>query len=169
MWKILGTNTSYSLYSGNHDCDELRINHLPLLLVVTVPYARWFLWRADYTEDFLWRLHFQYGVACWRVVLREVYFEGPNRVWRALKTSILNIEVVYFHTSIYLPTILLHWVPMPMPMPTHAHRFWVGMDCCWLVWSRYGYKFEGNVGLYYPPTFQTGRLLTPLLFSLLAR
>jgi hypothetical protein len=29
---------------------------------------------------------FQFGVALWRVVLREeVYFEGPNRVWRALK------------------------------------------------------------------------------------
>jgi hypothetical protein len=26
------------------------------------------------------------------VVLREVYFEGPNRVSRALKTSILNIK-----------------------------------------------------------------------------
>ena len=38
-----------------------------------------------------WRLHFQFGVAFWRVVLREVYFEGPHRVWRALKTSILNI------------------------------------------------------------------------------
>ena len=33
----------------------------------------------------------QFGVAFWRVVLREVYFEGPNRVWRALKTSIWNI------------------------------------------------------------------------------
>ena len=71
-------------------CEEIRINHLTLLLVVTMPYACWFLWRADYIEDFKWRLHFQFGVALWRVVLREVYFEGSNRVWRALKTSILN-------------------------------------------------------------------------------
>ena len=70
--------------------EELTINHLTLLLVVTMPYACWFLWRANYTEDFKWRLHFQFGVAFWRVFLREVYFEGPNRVWRALKTSILN-------------------------------------------------------------------------------
>jgi hypothetical protein len=51
----------------------------------------WFLWRAYNVEDFKWRLHFQIGVAFWRVVLREVYFEGPNYVWRALKTSNLNI------------------------------------------------------------------------------
>ena len=48
------------------------------------------LW-AYYNEDFKWRLHVQFGVAFRRVVLREVYYEAPNRVWRALKTSILNI------------------------------------------------------------------------------
>ena len=56
---------------------------------MTMPYACWFLWRAYYIEDFKWRLHFQFGVAFWRVK-RYVNFEGPNRVWRALKTSILN-------------------------------------------------------------------------------
>ena len=55
-----------------------------------MPYTCWFLWQAYYIEDIKWRLHFQFGVAFWRVVLREVYFEGPNRVWRALKTSILD-------------------------------------------------------------------------------
>ena len=30
----------------------------------------------------------QIGVAFWRVVLREIYFEGPNRIWRGLKTSL---------------------------------------------------------------------------------
>ena len=73
-------------------CEELRGNHLTPLLVVTMPYACWFLWWwADYIKDFKWRLHFQFGVAFSRVVLREVYFEGPNRIWRTLKTSILNI------------------------------------------------------------------------------
>ena len=28
---------------------------------------------------------------------------------------------------------------------------WVGIGRCWWVWSRYGYKFEGNVGLYNLP------------------
>ena len=55
-----------------------------------MPYTCWFLWQAYYIEDIKWRLHFQFGVAFWRVVLREVYFEGPNRVWKALKTSILD-------------------------------------------------------------------------------
>ena len=71
--------------------EELRINHLTPFLVVTMPFACWFLWRAYYIEDSKWHLHFQFGVAFWEVVLREVYFEEPNHVWRALKTSILNI------------------------------------------------------------------------------
>ena len=52
----------------------------------------WFLWREDYIEDFKWCLRFQIRVAFWRVCLREVYIEGPNRVWRALRTSILNTD-----------------------------------------------------------------------------
>ena len=47
-------------------------------------------WRAYYMEDFKWHLHFQFGVAFWRVVLIEVYFEGPYQAWRALKASIWN-------------------------------------------------------------------------------
>ena len=72
-------------------CKELRINHLTLLLVLTMPYACWFLCRVNYIEDLKWRLRFQFGVVFWTVVLGEVYFEGPNCIWRALKTSILNI------------------------------------------------------------------------------
>ena len=71
-------------------CEESRIDHVTPFLVVTMPYACWFLWHAYYIEGFQWCLHFQFGVAFCRVVLREVCFEGPNRVWRALKTSILN-------------------------------------------------------------------------------
>jgi len=50
------------------------------------------VWWTNYIEDFKWPLHFQFGVVFWRVVLREVYFEGPIRVWRSLKTSILNTD-----------------------------------------------------------------------------
>jgi hypothetical protein len=65
-------------------CEDLKINHLTLFLVVTMRYTCWFLWHVDYIEDFKWHLHFQFGVAFWRVVLRAVYFEEPNHVWRAL-------------------------------------------------------------------------------------
>ena len=44
-------------------CEELRLDHLTRLLVVTMPYdACWFLWRVDYIEDFKWC----FGVAFWR-------------------------------------------------------------------------------------------------------
>ena len=33
-------------------CEELRINQLTLLLVVTMPSACWFLSRVEYIEDF---------------------------------------------------------------------------------------------------------------------
>ena len=57
-----------------------------------MPSACWLLRQwANSIADFKWRLlHFQFGGAFWKVVLREAYFEGPNRVWRALKTSILS-------------------------------------------------------------------------------
>ena len=74
--------------------EELRINHWTPLLVVTMPYACRFLWQADYIEDFKCHLHFQVGVAFWRAILREVYFnlKGPVAYWRALKTSILDTD-----------------------------------------------------------------------------
>jgi hypothetical protein len=55
-------------------CEVLRINHLTPSLVVRMPYACWVLRRrANYMKDFKWRLHFQFGVAFWRVVLSEEY------------------------------------------------------------------------------------------------
>ena len=68
-------------------CEESRIDRLTLFLVVTTPFACWFLWQTNYIEDFKWRrLHFQFGVTFRRVVLRERYilkgriaFEGH---WR---------------------------------------------------------------------------------------
>ena len=67
-------------------CEKLRINHLTLLLVVTMPYACWFLWWADYIEGFKWSLRFQFGVMFWRVVLTEVLY-----IWRA-KLRLKGIE-----------------------------------------------------------------------------
>ena len=69
-------------------CEELRINCLTLFLVVTLPFACWFLWQAYCIEDFKRRrLHIQFGVAFWRVVWRERYvskgqiaFEGHWRL-----------------------------------------------------------------------------------------
>jgi hypothetical protein len=53
--------------------EELKINHLTPLLVVLMLYTCWFLWWADYIEDFKGRLHFQFGVAfCW-AVLRGIF------------------------------------------------------------------------------------------------
>jgi hypothetical protein len=139
-------------------CEELRFNHLIALLVVTMPYACWFLWWAVYTEDFKWRLHFQIGVCHFSVhlrkgrvvlsqcplvrwasghwhykrtlhsrrplakkgtrvsiylnlglcfVLREVYFEGPNRIWKALKTSILNIDGGGERALVVVPSLFM--------------------------------------------------------------
>ena len=73
-------------------CEELRIDHLTPLPVITTPYACWFLWCADHIKDFKWLLHFQFEVAFWKVLLREAYFERPNRIRSASKTSISNID-----------------------------------------------------------------------------
>ena len=100
------------------ECKELRINHLTPLLVVNMPYTCWFLWWANYINNCNWRLHFQFGVAFRRVLLREIYFEGPNRVWRALKTSYQG------HTV----------------MPSQKHQpyvfswnTWLGFQLAWVV------------------------------------
>ena len=110
-------------------CEELRINHPTLLVVVTMPYACWLLWRIYYIKDFKWRLHFQFGVAFWRVVWREVYFEGPNRVQRALKTSILNIVCMHlrhmYQTNIKNDYIVNHklLIPLRWQIWEHLHPY----------------------------------------------
>ena len=80
----------YGTFFGTMWCEEPRINHLTPLLVVTMPYTCWFL----VVGGLYWGLHFRYGVAFWRVVMREVHYEGPNRIWRALKPSILNTTIL---------------------------------------------------------------------------
>ena len=67
-------------YTFMVQCEELRINHLTPFLVVTIPYACWFLWRANYIDNFKWCLHFQVGVALERAILREAYYEGPKGI-----------------------------------------------------------------------------------------
>ena len=52
-----------------------------------MPYACRFLCWTDSTEDFKWWcLHFQ----LWGLHFEGVYFEGPNHIWKAWKTSIFN-------------------------------------------------------------------------------
>ena len=55
-------------------CEELRMNHLTPLLVVTMPYAcsTWLLWWAHYIEDFKQCLHFQF----WGCVLKGCFERG---------------------------------------------------------------------------------------------
>ena len=82
----------------------------------------------------------QSGVVLSKVVLREVYFEGPNRVWRASKTWDMNGDLgsgpvwsgTWVFTSPYLPSGLgkegqLKWKrplrlarrrPLPWPTPS---------------------------------------------------
>jgi hypothetical protein len=108
-------------------CEELRSNHLTPLLVVTMPYACWFLWRAYYVEDFKWCLPFQFGVAFRRAILREVYFEGPFRIWRALKmTSILNTGVDANNVIMFA----VEWIYTTHFFFVHTHT--IEAACCGL-------------------------------------
>ena len=72
---------------------------------MTVPYTCRFLWRADYIEDFKWRLHFRFGVAFWRVGLRrgiiwrlKVTFEGH---WRPQSWT---LAAMHAHTIFQVST-----------------------------------------------------------------
>ena len=110
-------------------CEKSRTNHLKPLLVVTKPYTCWFLRLADYIEHFKWRLRFQFGVAFWRVVLREVYFEGPNHVWRALKTSILKTRCHHVTGWTWNTSILTKYMPKNLSrhcQELHQGQVWVG-------------------------------------------
>ena len=75
----------------NHVWRTLNMTQCPML----VGFLRW----VDNIKDFTWRLHFQCGVAFWRIILREVYFVVPNHVWRTLKTSILNTVNVSWYLA----------------------------------------------------------------------
>jgi hypothetical protein len=80
-----------------YNVNKLGINNLPPLLIVTMPYACRFLWRANYIEDFKWRLHSQYGVAFWggcfeqeRYILKgQIAFEWH---WRLQSWTTRGVE-----------------------------------------------------------------------------
>ena len=108
---MLNLCMSYMVHASSKS-EEVRINHLTPLLVMTMSYVCWFMWWVVYIEDLKWCLCSQIGVAFWRVVLWEVYFEGPNRVWRALKTSFLNTD----------STTSRLWKP-------RCTRYWGVMEC----------------------------------------
>jgi hypothetical protein len=143
-------------YMLSIQCEELRINHLTPLLVVTMSYDCWFLWWIDYIEHFKWRLHFQSGVAFWRVVLREAYFEGPSRVWRALVTSILNIDTHQFQKSLisllcveaYITStwrgLLLEvtWICLHDKVFNHKVRYIPKLNIKLLTWQRTPLTFK---------------------------
>ena len=83
--------------------EELRINHLTPLLVVTMPYTCWFLWRANYIENFKWCLHFQFGVVFWRAILRGIFWRAKSRL-KGIED--FNLE----HCPLWLlQALLLQW------------------------------------------------------------
>lgn len=75
-------------YSNTHTLVETIVSCIYWLIFVV----------GKLYEDFKCYYYFQSGVAICRVFLWEVYFEGPNRVWMALKTLILDIgsECVWY-------------------------------------------------------------------------
>ena len=74
--------------------EEIRINPLTPLHVMTMPYTCWYLWRAIHIEEFKWRLRFQ----TWGCVIYEGLFwereKGGSIVWRA-KPRLKGIEGVH--------------------------------------------------------------------------
>ena len=72
-------------------CEELRIDHLTPLLVVTMPNTCWFLWWAYCFEDFMWRLHLQLGIR-----FEGLFWERYYIFWRA-KLCLKGIEDFDLH------------------------------------------------------------------------
>ena len=99
-------------------CEELRINHLTPLFLVTIPYTCWFLWWADCIEDFKWRLHFQFGVEglFWeRYILKgQIAFEGHWRLQSWTLARVNQVQHSYPGSLKSLMDKVLHpWGPKP--------------------------------------------------------
>ena len=92
------------------ECEELRINHLTLLFVMTMPYACWFLWRTS-SDVFIFNLGLHFGgLFCERYILKgQIAFEGH---WR-LRSWALNPPTLppSFNSFPYPCTHLMELVP----------------------------------------------------------
>ena len=89
---ILNLCNNYIWYTLPIQCEESRINHLTPLLIMTVPYACWFLWWANILRTSCDAIVFNLGLSLEGLFWKTYYIhlKGPNRVRRALKTSVLN-------------------------------------------------------------------------------
>ena len=126
-----------------------------------MPYACWFLWQADYIEDFKCCLHFQFGVSLrfegfffW-----EVYFEGPNCIWRALKTWILNIGVVALDV-VCLPSCC-YWlrcgqVHRALGLKVNFHAFVSALKCFPSWWTQLSMTSTSSEGAFHARWWPTG-------------
>jgi hypothetical protein len=101
----------------------LRLPLLHFLYWQYMSYTCWFLWHVNYIENFKWRLHFLVGVAFWKVVLREIYFEGPICVWRVLKTSILNTVCIQVRACSQPSLTAAAAASAPLPLQPPASLF----------------------------------------------
>ena len=103
-------------------CEELRINHLTPLLVVTMPYTCWFFCGGQIilttsSDVFIFNIELRFEKLFW-----EVYFERPNRVWRALKTSILNTSDKTYMWYVFESRSIL-WVQVSQSPPSHIYIY----------------------------------------------
>ena len=85
-------------------CEEWSIIHLSPRLVVTMPYACWFMWWVDYIiEDFKWCLHFEF----------RLLFEGLFWERYILKAQITFEDIEDFNLLSTgcrpRPTLILWW------------------------------------------------------------
>ena len=106
-----------------------------------MPFNCWFLFQTYHIKDFKWHLHFRFGVALWKAILRKVYLEGPNTFeghWRLQSWTLflfnehLEFWMIMFrvyvrrhgsrdlHASDALPlffsiVFVIHWSPRGNP------------------------------------------------------
>ena len=94
-------------------CEKFIIKHLTLLLLaVTMPYACWFLWQADYIEDFKWRPHFP----IWDCILKGLFWER----------YILKGQIAFEG----------HWRVQSLNTCVHALPQWSGRTGSWLQMNK---------------------------------
>ena len=85
-------------------CEELRINYLTPLFVVTMPYTCGFLWWADCIEDFKWHLHFANLGLRFEELFRERYILKGHIAFEGIED--FNLE-----HCLYVGTNVQGWSP----------------------------------------------------------